>query len=151
MARNRIRVNAPAGTVFAVLSDPRAYAGFVVGTKRIRRFDPTWPELGSAFHHTIGTGPMMLRDATRVVEVEDGHRLVLEAGMGPIGVSRITFTLNGDGYSTNVTMVEYPCAGPLAQIRNSLIDGLFTLRNSRLLRRLKRLAERREQQRAQLA
>jgi hypothetical protein len=84
---------AAADTVFAVLSDPRAYANFVVGTKRIRYFDPTWPEPGSAFHHTIGTGPVMLRDTTRVVEVEEDRRLVFDAGVGPIGVSRIVFTL----------------------------------------------------------
>lgn len=79
MARNRTVVDAPVEAVFAVLADPRTYDDFVVGTKRIRRFEPTWPELGSALQHTLGVGPFVLRDATSVEEVDGERRLVPSA------------------------------------------------------------------------
>lgn len=63
--------------VFAMLSDPAAFGAFVVGTKHIRSFEPTWLATGSAFHHTLGIGPFILRDLTRVEEVEEDRRLVI--------------------------------------------------------------------------
>ena len=33
----------------------KAATKWVVGTRRIRRVDVSWPEVGSKFHHAIGT------------------------------------------------------------------------------------------------
>lgn len=129
--------------VFAVLADPRAYADFVVGTKRIRRFDPTWPGAGSELHHSLGIGPFVLRDLTRVEEIDDERRLVLRAQMGPPAVNRVAFALRPTQEGTEVEIEEYPLERPAAAAWNPVLDGVMWLRNAVLLRRLKRLAERR--------
>ncbi|MDQ4071056.1 MAG: SRPBCC family protein [Actinomycetota bacterium] len=146
MACNRTVIDAPARTVFAVLSDPRTYDEFVVGTKRIRRFEPPWPEVGSVFHHTLGVGPLILRDLTCVAEVEDGHRLVLRAQMRPFAVNKVSFGLRPDGERTEVEVEEYAIEGPVAAVWNPVLDGLMWLRNQEMLRRLKKVAERRRAQ-----
>jgi uncharacterized protein YndB with AHSA1/START domain len=143
MARNRTFVDAPPETVFAVLSDPPAYDRFVVGTKRIRRFDPTWPAVDSVFHHTLGVGPFVLRDMTRVVEVDEPQRLVLRARMGPLAVNVVAFTLQPAGAGTEVEAEEYAVEGPGAAVWNRFFDAVMWLRNQEMLRRLRRIAERR--------
>lgn len=147
MARNRTNVDASVDTVFAVLANPRAYAYFVVGTKRVREFDPAWPKVGSAFHVTLGFGPLMLRDATRVVELEQPQRLVLEAGLGPIGQNLTAFRLESHGRRTEVELEEHPIRGPAAKVWNPALDRVLWLRNAELLRRLKKRAERLQRQR----
>ncbi len=143
MARNHTTVDAPPQAVFAVLSHPPTYARFTVGTKRIRRFDPTWPELGSVLHHTLGVGPLVLRDLSRVLEVEEGHRLVLRAQMRPLAVNVVAFTLRPAGAGTEVEIEEHAVEGPAAALWNPALDAALWLRNQELLRRLKRVAERR--------
>jgi len=80
MARTTIQVSAPPEAVFAVLSDPFTYAQWVVGCKEIRRVDGDWPEPGATFHHSVGLGPITVRDTTSVEACEPGRRLVLRAG-----------------------------------------------------------------------
>lgn len=143
MARNRTAIDAPLPAVFGVLSDPPSYDQFVVGTKKIRRFDPTWPDDGSVFHHTLGVGPLILRDLTRVEEVEEPHRLVLRAQMRPFSVNRVTFTLRAQDGRTEMEVDEYAIEGPAGALWNPLLDGLMWLRNQETLRRLKKIAERR--------
>jgi hypothetical protein len=143
LARNQTVVDAPVHTVFAVLSDPRAYDDFVVGTKRVRRFTPTWPQAGSVLHHTLGIGPLILRDLTWVVEVNEPHHLVLRAQMRPFSVNRIRFSLRPQGDGTKVEVEEYAIEGPAAAVWGPLLDRIMWLRNKELLRRLKRITERR--------
>lgn len=151
MARNRKIVDAPVDVVFAVLSDPRTYGRFVVGSKRIRRFDPTWPEPGSVFHHTLGLGPLVLRDVTAVVDVEAPHRLVLRAQMRPFAVNAVVFSLRPRDHRTEVEVEEQAVEGPAAALWNPLLDRLMWLRNHLMLRRLKKLAERRLARRSEAA
>jgi len=148
MSRNRVLVDAPPETVFAVLSDPRTYDGFVVGTKRIRRFEPTWPEVDSEFHHTLGVGPFILRDLTRVVEVDDPRRLVLRAQMRPFSVNLVAFTLRPSGEGTEVEVEENAIEGPAAVVWNPVLDGVLWLRNQEMLRRLRRISEQRRARQA---
>ncbi len=145
MSRNHTFVAAPPEVVFAVLSDPRTYARFTVGTKRIRRFDPRWPEVGSVFHHTLGFGPLILRDLSRVVELDEGRRLVLRAQMRPFAVNRVAFELRPaqTDAGTDVEIEEHAIEGPAAVVWNPVLDGVLWLRNQELLRRLKHVAERR--------
>lgn len=144
MAVNSTVVEAPPEVVFSVLADPPSYASFVVGTKRIRRFEPRFPELGTEFHHTLSVGPLpVLRDLSRVEEVVEGRRLVLRAQMRPLSVNRVAFDLRPVDAGTQVDVEEYAIEGPAALVWNPAFEGLMWLRNTEMLRRLKELAERR--------
>jgi uncharacterized protein YndB with AHSA1/START domain len=150
MSRNRTLVEASPETLFDVLSDPRAYARFVVGSKKVRHFEPAFPEPGSGLHPTLGVGPLVLRDKTWVVEADPPRQLVLDAGMRPFAVNRTAFRLQPWGPVTEVEVEEYPVTGPVAKVWNPALDAVLWLRNAELLRRLKKLAERRQAQREQL-
>ena len=63
-----------------MLSDPRAYDGVVVGSRRVRWFDAGWPVPGSRFHHTVGFGPVTIRDHTEVLGDDLPARLELATG-----------------------------------------------------------------------
>lgn len=148
MARNRTVVEASPETVFAVLADPRRYAYFVVGTKKIRRFDPRWPEPGSAFHHTLGVGVPLIRDATISVEIDEPRRLVLRACMMPLAINETIFLVTPEDGGTVIEVEERAVAGPAAnKVLAPLVDGLLWLRNQELVRRLGKTLERREKQR----
>ncbi|HEX2117632.1 MAG TPA: SRPBCC family protein [Acidimicrobiales bacterium] len=157
MAVNRMVVEAPPEAVFAVLADPATYGAFVVGSKHVRRFEPNWPELGSCFHHTLAVGPFpVLRDKTCVEEVEEGRRLVLLAHMRPVAVNRVAFTLHPveqgtEVPSTEVEVEEYAVEGPMAPLWNPVFDAGMGLRNQEMLRRLKRIVERRLARRAEVS
>ncbi|HEX2046684.1 MAG TPA: SRPBCC family protein [Acidimicrobiales bacterium] len=161
MAVNKMVVEAPPEAVFAVLADPATYGAFVVGSKHVRRFEPNYPELGSCFHHTLGVGPLILRDKTCVEEVEEGRRLVLLAHMRPFAVNRVAFTLhpvpegtevpNTEVPNTEVEVEEYAVEGPVAAVWNPVLEAAMGLRNQEMLRRLKRIAERRLARRREVA
>jgi uncharacterized protein YndB with AHSA1/START domain len=68
VAHNEIDMNVSAERVFAVLSDPRSFARWVVGSKEVRRADPEWPAGGTAFDHRVGVGPITLSDHSEVIE-----------------------------------------------------------------------------------
>lgn len=141
MSRNRTLVRASPATVFAVLSDPRKYAYFVVGTKKIRRFDPGYPDPGAAFHHSLGVGPLVLRDLSRVEEVGEEQRLVLRAQMSIVGVNVVAFELKAGEGGTEVTVEEHPLEGFVARTWNPVFEAMLWLRNQEMLRRLRKAAE----------
>lgn len=143
MARTSRRLSAPVEAVFSVLSHPPNYGYFVVGTKTIRRFDPRWPQVDAVFHHTVGLGPLFLRDKTRVFKVEPPDHLILHAGMGPLSVNLVDFRLSPDPAGTVIVVEEYPIRGPLAKIWSPPLDAAMWLRNFLMLRRVERLAQRR--------
>jgi hypothetical protein len=151
MACNTALVGAPPQVVFSVLADPPSYAKFVVGTKRIRRFDPRWPDPGSAFHHTLGLGPFILRDLTTVAELDEPRVMVLRAQMRPFAVNRVAFRLTPGEEGTEVEVEEHPIEGLAAAMWNPAMDRLMWLRNQEMLRRLKRLAERRRARQLEVA
>jgi hypothetical protein len=141
VARTETIVHASPETVFAVLSDPRAYQRFVVGTKRVRRFDPRWPEPGTAIHHTVGVGPLAMRDETDSVECDPPDHLVVHPHIRPFVVTRTSFHLEARGDDTLLRVDEHAIGGPLAPVWPGPLDGLMALRNRLLVRRLGRLAE----------
>jgi hypothetical protein len=61
----------------------------------IRWFDARWLEPGTQFHHSVGFGILHIRDRTTGVQDELPSRLVLAAGMGPLGKAEVDFT-HGD-------------------------------------------------------
>jgi uncharacterized protein YndB with AHSA1/START domain len=146
MARNDVLIRARPAEVFDVLTDPSSYGFWVVGTKRVRGHDRSWPKPGSRFHHTVGIGPARLRDDSEVLEIERDRRLVLEARTRPFGTATVELELvpRKRGKATKVTMREVARSGPLRVVWNRwnpMFDIAVHLRNVVALRRLKRLAE----------
>jgi uncharacterized protein YndB with AHSA1/START domain len=137
MARTTIHVSVAPERVFAVLADPFTYSQWVVGAKEIRRVDGDWPEPGATFHHSVGLGPITVRDATSVLESEAPRRLVLRARASPTGVARVEVELAASDGGTDVAITEVPVEGPPALLRNPVQDWLIDRRNREGLRRLK--------------
>lgn len=141
MARNEHIIHAPPETVFGVLSDPRSYAYWVVGSEEIRDADVTWPAPGSRFHHTIKIGPMRLKDHSEVEEVRPGRFLQLRVKGRPFGTARVKLELEPADGGTRVTMIEDPADTASALMFNPLTHLLVRGRNERSLDRLAELAE----------
>ena len=138
MAVTRRRIPQPPAAVLALLADGHRYSEWVVGAKRIRAVDPTWPEPGSQFHHTVGVGPLATRDRTEVIAFDrpDGP-VVLKARAWPTGAGRVTITAHPDASGgTEVVIDEVPVEGPAKSLHNPLLDGLIHLRNIESLRRM---------------
>ncbi len=147
MAMTVVILAGPPARVFGLLGDPRSLSYFVVGTKTIRRFDPHWPDPGAKVHHTVGIGPLALRDETEVREAEADRHLVLDARIRPFGIFRVEFDLVPHAEGTELTINEYPVSG-IAALPSvaTVVDRLVKLRNVETARRLQHLAERRERQ-----
>jgi hypothetical protein len=143
MAHTEKLIHAPTGTVFAVLSDPASYQRFVVGTRRVRRFDPRWPEPGTELHHTVGVGPLKMRDKTVAVSCEPPTRLVERPHIRPFLVTETVFELEPRGDDTLLRLDEYAVDGPLAPVWPGPLDGMMALRNRGVVHRIARLAEQR--------
>ena len=143
MAVNEIEIAASPERVFDVLADGHSYAEWVVGAKEIRAADPAFPEPGTRFHHSIGVGPLTIKDSTRVVELERPTRLVLEAHLGLLGGMLITLDLREHGGGTQVLMTESASAGIPARVLHRLGDVVLRGRNFLSLERLKESVENR--------
>jgi hypothetical protein len=141
-------IGAPPDAVAAVLADPRSYDGVVVGSKRIRWFDARWPEPGTHFHHSVGFGILHIRDRTSVVQDDLPSRLLLAAGMGPLGKAEVDFTLTPTNGGTRVEMREEPVSGPLKALWSPPLAAAMRTRNGRALRRLEKLSRSRAAVRA---
>jgi uncharacterized protein YndB with AHSA1/START domain len=143
-----IDVAAPPEVVHATLVDAESYPDWLVGARRIRRVEPGWPAIGSAFHHTLGWGPLAIRDRTSVERDQPPNELVLHAGMGPLGSARVRFTVapNPDGGS-HVAFEEEPVGGVARALWNPITRPLVSLslwgRNAVSLQSLRAVAEER--------
>lgn len=144
-------VDVPIDAVATVLADPRAYDGIVVGSRRIRWFDPTWPAPGARFHHTLGFGPMVIRDHSEVLEAELPTRLRLLVRLRPLGSAEVEFRLAPDGDGTHVTMIETPTSGMLAATWSPPAAAATRWRNTRVLGRLGKVAAGRARSKARAA
>jgi uncharacterized protein YndB with AHSA1/START domain len=141
LSLNSCQIDASPRRVFKVLVDPRAYAYWVVGSKKVRGVDPDWPAVGSAFHHAVGFGPLKFKDATRVEALRTRRLIQLKAKARPLGTARVRVELRRHGRGTTVTMTEGPGDRVSAILFNPLVDVLIHGRNAWSLRRLKGLAE----------
>ncbi len=142
MSRTSTRIDASPERIFEVLDDARTYEFWVVGCTDIRGVDPSWPAEGAAFHHSVGVGPLHLKDSTSILEREPPRRLKLRARARPAGVAHVLIELSPSGSGTDVVMSEEPVEGVPAKLHNPLQDHLIHRRNVETLRRLKWLAER---------
>ena len=141
MALTTMTIDAPPEDVYAVLADGRRYAEWVVGAKRIRSVDPSWPEAGSRFHHVVGVGPLEIKDHSEVLEVRPNERLVLRVRARPAGDAKVELDLVRRDGGTEVRMNEYPTGGLAKVIDNPLFEATLKARNLEALRRLKREVE----------
>ena len=142
MSRNTIRISATPDDVFDVLDDACAYPRWVVGARRVRAVDPTWPAVGSRFHHAIGTAAAELHDSSKVIERTPPTRLVLEVRFRPTGVARVEVDVSSDGLGSVVTLSESPIAGPVARLPRFVTEPLLTVRNALSVQRLRHEVER---------
>ena len=143
MARNDITVHADPDAVFDVLDDAYAYPKWVVGARRIRAVDPTWPEVGSRFHHAVGTAAGELHDSSSVIARERPRHLILEVHIRPTGTARVEITVEPVAEGSRVTMTEGPVGGVLAKVPRWITDPALTLRNALSLQRFRHEVERR--------
>jgi NAD(P)-dependent dehydrogenase (short-subunit alcohol dehydrogenase family)/uncharacterized protein YndB with AHSA1/START domain len=142
MARNRVHIDATPEAVFAVLSDPYRYPEWVVGAAGIRDHDEEFPEVGSRFHHKVGSWPVGVKDHTEVIEVDPPHRLVLKAKARPLGTAVIEVDLSESAGGTELTMEEGPGDRLTSLVAgNPVADTALRVRNAEALARLKRLVE----------
>lgn len=131
-------VDAPPERCFEVLSDPRSYAYWVVGSREIRGADVDWPAEGSKFHHTFEGG---IQDHTVVEEVEPNRRLRMRAKARPLGTAFVTVTMQPEDGGSRVTMEEEPADRLTRLLFNPLLDRVVHTRNEDSVARLKELAE----------
>ncbi|MGH9190118.1 MAG: SRPBCC family protein [Acidimicrobiales bacterium] len=141
MAVNETTVGVPPEEVFALFADGKLYADWVVGAKRIRSVDPTWPQVGSKLYHTVGVGPIEVKDNTQVLELAEPETIVLLARFRPIGRAQVelTVTSGSEAGSSRVRMTEELVRAP--KWLKKLLDPTIHARNAEALRRLRELLE----------
>ncbi len=141
-ARTTLPFRAAPEAVFEVLADGRRYGDWVVGAKRVRAVDGSWPATGSQFHHEFGVGPLVIKDSSTVVSVDPPRQIVLEVRAFPAGKARVTMTISPrQGGGSEVLMEEVPTGGPAKTIDSWPLRRLTMLRNVESLKRLRRLAD----------
>lgn len=145
MATTDRLVRASADRCFAVLSDPRSFAYWVVGSREVRSADPEWPKVGSAFDHTVGFGPLRTYDHTEVEHVEPNRTLSLRAKARPFGTARVILHLQPESDGTRVTITEEPLDRLSRLLFPRVAERLLRRRNDAALDRLAELAEGRVQ------
>jgi uncharacterized protein YndB with AHSA1/START domain len=141
MAHNQRVIPAPPDAVFDVLADPRGYAYWVVGSRKIRDADECWPAQGSRFHHAVGLGPICIRDHSKVEEMQSDRFLQLKVKFRPFGTARVKLELEPADTGTRVTMIEDPADSATAFLFTPLTHLLLRWRNVRSLDRLADLVE----------
>ncbi len=141
MSSNAISMSAAPDEVFDVLEDAYAYPRWVVGARRVRRVDVGWPEVGSRFHHALGTAVGELHDSSRILERNRPDHIALEVRFRPTGVARVDIDIVADGDGSLVTIVETPTRGPVSRLPKLMIDPMLKLRNALSLQRLRHEVE----------
>jgi hypothetical protein len=141
VAHNEIYIAVAPERVFAVLSEPRSFARWVVGSREIRRADPGWPRVGTAFDHRVGIWPFMLSDNSEVVQCEPPSLLKLLVKARPFSRAYVTLILKPCNGGTGLSMDEFAADARSRLFFNRLTDPLVHLRNNVSLRRLKALSE----------
>ena len=135
-------VNAPASAVWATLSDGWLYAGWVVGTSRVRSVDLSWPAVGSRIHHSVGLWPALINDESVVIDAVPEHRLSLQAKGWPLGEARVELRIDEAGaQECDVSIVEDAVKGPGTLTPRLVRQPVIAARNVESLRRLAFIAE----------
>jgi uncharacterized protein YndB with AHSA1/START domain len=142
VATNETTIEASPEAVFDVLMDATAYPEWVVGAKEVRAVDDNWPEPGSEFHHTLGAGPLEIKDSTKMLVADRPSFVKLEVRAGPAGDGIVEIRIEADGDKrSKVVIDEFPIEGTAKALDGPLEQGAIKIRNVEALRRLKRLVE----------
>jgi uncharacterized protein YndB with AHSA1/START domain len=105
-------IDASMERVWGAVVDATTYPQWLVGAQQIRATDDDWPEPGSSFHHTVGAGPLRLRDRTEVVSIDPPHQLVLRAYLSMFGSATVTIDVDDQSpHRTRLRMTEAPASG----------------------------------------
>ena len=141
MPRNDIVIDAPPAAVYKTLLEAESYPRWVVGAKKLRGSDRSWPRRNSRFHHRVGVGPLTLDDSTKLIDSVPDKRVVLEVRIRPVGLGRVRLDLapRRRGKRTKVVMTERPTGGPWKWFGRPLTNVAIRGRNAVSLRRLRRL------------
>jgi uncharacterized protein YndB with AHSA1/START domain len=140
MATNERFMPVPPEAVWDALSNAYGYAYWVVGSSEIRDADPHWPQPGSRFHHTVGIGPLKVRDHTESLEVQRPNFLRIRAKARPLGTAKVTLTMTPQDGGTRVRITENPDGLTSWLTFNPLLHLLTRGRNAESLMRLEELA-----------
>ena len=103
-----------------------------------------WPRLSSAVSQ-LKDKPLLIDDTTEVLEVDEGHRLLLKARGWPAGEAHVEISLEPSGATTTVTITEDATSGPGVLVPKPLRDAQLHWRNVEALRRLAFVVEGRTQ------
>ncbi|MBD8506458.1 SRPBCC family protein [Hoyosella sp. G463] len=136
-----LRTSATPHAIWNVLNDAWLYAGWVVGSSRIRDVDPQWPRPGTRFHHSFGAWPLVNNDFTEVVSQVPGKSLELVARTWPLGKARVRVTINELDHGSEITLEEWIITAPAKWIPRRVQEELAAPRNKECLRRLALIAE----------
>lgn len=137
--------------VFAVLADAWVFPTWVVGASRMRGVDGAWPQVGSRLHHSFGVWPLVVDDATTVLEWDPPRRAVLQPAGWPLGEARVEIDVRPRGVDACVVRLrEFAVRGPGRLVPDAVADALLRVRNRETLRRLAHIAQGRAQNREAL-
>jgi hypothetical protein len=141
MATNYRPMDCESRHVFAVLANGWLYPGWVVGASRMRGVDEAWPAAGSALHHSFGIWPVLLNDATSMLEWDPPRHALLKARAWPVGEAHVTMDVRPTTSGCVVRMIEDTVAGPARFVPGALRESMVHARNVETLHRLAYLAE----------
>lgn len=134
MSTAHATIDAPLEDVWEALIDVRTYPDWLVGARRIRRVDDGWPAPGTAFHHTVGIGPLTISDRTRSDDVDAPTMLVLDVRALPLVHGKVHFALRRTPDGTEVEMEEHPIG--IHRLLAPLMSPLALARNRASLEKL---------------
>lgn len=141
MTVNERTINASPDRVWEVLSDGWLYPLWVVGASRMRDVDPSWPQVGSKLHHSVGVWPGLIDDNTEVLDSEPGRSILLRAKGWPMGEAEVKLELEAADGGTRVKIYEKPVKGPGALVPEAVVGPMMKWRNTEALRRLAYVVE----------
>jgi hypothetical protein len=132
----------PAERAFHLLEAPSSLQHLVAGARRIRSFDTHWPEPGTRIHHSVGIGPLVIRDHSEVLEVDPPRLLRLDAHIWPMGTLIVEFRFEDHPDGCRFTVAEAPDKGPVSWpgLRRLTRLGVM-VRNREVCRRYRKMAE----------
>lgn len=137
----RTEVDATPEQVWDVISDPTTYPDWLVGAQRIRGVDPSFPNPGSGFRHSVGaTKGTTIDDSTEATAAEAPYLLGLEVHAGPFRADVQLLVLPGPK-GTEIRFSERPKGTWVAL--TPVLRPAFHARNAESLRRLEKLLEQR--------
>ncbi|MBV2354066.1 SRPBCC family protein [Streptomyces sp. J2-1] len=141
MAVRHRMIKAVPARVWEVLSDPRRYADWVVGTAKSRPRAGQWPQKGASLAYEIRLGPLRVANETVVRRFREGSVLELEAHAGALGTARISIEVREWGEHSLVIVDEHPLRGAGGALHNVGFEALIQLRHRAMLARLAEVCE----------